>query len=327
MPRVLVTPTIIRNIPGQYSDTLLRGGLEIVYPPEGCDTMQPENLLPLLVNADAMIASTERLSRDVLSQTKLRVVARMGVGYDSVDVAAATDLGIAVTITPGTLEDSVAEHTVALMLGVSRALVGRDGEVRSGRWSRVPLPRMAGRTFGIVGLGRIGRAVVPRVQGLGMKVVAFDPFADQATASRLNVKLLSLAALLATADVVSLHTTTSPETTNMINRQTLAQMKPGAIFINTGRGALVDEEALCEALDRGHLFGAALDVFKTEPLPLDSPLLKYDNVLLCTHMGGLDCDSQAAMSSRAAQCIVDLHEGRWPDECVVNRQIRDQYRW
>jgi phosphoglycerate dehydrogenase-like enzyme len=327
MPRVLVTPTIIRNIPGQYSDMLLRGGFEIVYPPEGCDTMRPENLLPLLANADAMIASTERLTREVLSGTKLRVVARMGVGYDSVDVAAATDLGIAVTITPGTLEDSVAEHTVALMLGVSRALVQRDREVRSGRWSRVPLPRMAGRTFGIVGLGRIGRAVVPRVQGLGMKVVAFDPFADQTTASRLGVKLLSLAELLETADVVSLHTTTSPETTNMINRQTLAQMKPGAIFINTGRGALVDEEALCEALDRGHLFGAALDVFKTEPLPLDSPLLKYDNVLLCTHMGGLDCDSQAAMSSRAAQCIVDLHDGRWPDECVVNRQLRDQYKW
>jgi phosphoglycerate dehydrogenase-like enzyme len=327
MPRVLVTPTIIRNIPGEYSDTLLRGGFEIVYPPEGCDTMWLENLLPLLANADAMIASTERLTREVLSGTKLRVVARMGVGYDSVDVAAATDLGIAVTITPGTLEDSVAEHTVALMLGVSRALVQRDREVRAGRWSRVPLPRMAGRTFGIVGLGRIGRAVVPRVQGLGMKVVAFDPFADQAAAARLGVKLLSLTELLETADVVSLHTTTSPETTNMINRQTLAQMKPGAIFINTGRGALVDEDALCEALDRGHLFGAALDVFKTEPLPLDSRLLNYDNVLVCTHMGGLDCDSQAAMSSRAAQCIVDLHDGRWPDECVVNRQLRDQYKW
>jgi phosphoglycerate dehydrogenase-like enzyme len=213
------------------------------------------------------------------------------------------------------------------MLGVSRALVQRDREVRAGRWSRVPLPRMAGRTFGIVGLGRIGRAVVPRVQGLGMKVVAFDPFADQAAAARLGVKLLSLTELLETADVVSLHTTTSPETTNMINRQTLAQMKPGAIFINTGRGALVDEDALCEALDRGHLFGAALDVFKTEPLPLDSRLLNYDNVLVCTHMGGLDCDSQAAMSSRAAQCIVDLHDGRWPDECVVNRQLRDQYKW
>ena len=140
------------------------------------------------------------------------------------------------------------------------------------------MPRIAGRTFGIVGLGRIGRAVVPKVQGLGMKVVGFDPYADKDWASRAGVTLMSLNELLQAADVVSLHTNTTPETANMINRHTLAQMRPGSILVNTGRGALVDEEALCEALDRGHLFGAALDVFKTEPLPLDSPLLKYENV-------------------------------------------------
>jgi phosphoglycerate dehydrogenase-like enzyme len=327
MPRVLVTPTIIRNQPGAYLDAFVQGGFEVIYPPVGCDTMQRENLLPLLVNADAMLASVERLDREVLSRTKLRAIARMGVGYDAIDTKAASDLGIAVTITPGTLEESVAEHTVALMLGVSRALVERDREVRAGRWSRAPMPRMAGRTFGIVGFGRIGRTVAPKVQGLGMRVVAFDPFADAEAASRLGVTLMSLSDLLQTADVVSLHTTTTPETSNMINRQTLAQMRHGAILVNTGRGALVDEDALCEALDRGHLFGAALDVFKTEPLPLDSRLFKYPNVLLCTHMGGLDRESTAAMSHLAAQCIVDLHQGRWPETCVVNRDIRERYRW
>jgi len=289
--------------------------------------MRPESLLPLLAGADAMLASVEKLTRDVLAGTRLRAIARLGVGYDSVDIAAATDLGIAVTITPGTLEESVAEHTVALLLGVTRALVQRDREVRSGRWTRVPMPRIAGRTFGIVGLGRIGRAVVPKVQGLGMRVVAFDPFADKDAASRAGVTLMSFSELLQTADIVSLHTTTTPETTNMINRRSLAQMRPSSILINTGRGALVDEEALCEALDRGHLFGAALDVFKTEPLPLDSPLLKYDNVLLCTHMGGLDWESQTAASNLAAQCIVDLYRGRWPEACVVNRELRDRYKW
>ena len=189
------------------------------------------------------------------------------------------------------------------------------------------MPRMAGRTFGIVGLGRIGRAVVPKVQGLGMRVVAFDPYADKAAASRIGVTLMSLEELLQTADVVSLHTTTTPETTNMINRKTLALMKPGSILVNTGRGALVDEEALCEALDHGHLFGAGLDVFKTEPLPLDSPLLKYDNVLLCTHMGGLDTESTTAMANLAAQCVVDLSHGRWPETCVVNRELRGKYKW
>jgi D-3-phosphoglycerate dehydrogenase / 2-oxoglutarate reductase len=327
MPRVLVTPTILRNVPGMYCDTLLQSGFEVVYPPDSCDTMRRENLLPLLASADAMLASTERLSREVLTGSKLRAIARMGVGYDSVDIAAATDLGIAVTITPGTLEESVAEHTIALLLGVTRGIVQRDREVRAGRWSRVPMPRMAGRTFGIVGLGRIGRAVVPKVQGLGMGVVAFDPFADREVASRLGVTLMSLSELLQTADVVSLHTTTTAETANLINERTLAQMKPGSVLINTGRGALVDEDALCEALNCGHLMGAALDVFKAEPLPLDSPLLKCDNVLLCTHMGGLDWESQAAASNLAAQCIVDLYRGRWPEACVVNRELRDRYRW
>src|SRR5262245_10929046 len=142
MPRVLVTPTILRHVPGPYSDTLLRGGFEIVYPPEGCDTMRRDNLLPLLIGADAMLASVERLDREVLAGSKLRAVARLGVGYDSIDTAAATDLGIAVTITPGTLEESVAEHTVALLLAVSRAIVQRDREVRTGRWTRVAMPRM-----------------------------------------------------------------------------------------------------------------------------------------------------------------------------------------
>jgi D-3-phosphoglycerate dehydrogenase / 2-oxoglutarate reductase len=163
MPRCLVTPTLLRNIPGPYSDILLQGGFEVVYPPEGCDTMQKENLLKVLDGVDAMLASTEPLTREVLATTRLRVIARMGVGFDSIDLAGATDHKIVVTITPGTLEESVAEHTVALMLGVTRQIVQRDREVRAGKWSRAPMPRIAGRTFGIVGLGRIGRAVVPRV--------------------------------------------------------------------------------------------------------------------------------------------------------------------
>lgn len=327
MPRCLVTPPLIRNIPGPYSDILLQGGMEVVYPPDGYDTMQKANLARVLEGVDAMLASTEPLTRDILSASKLRVIARMGVGYDSVDVAAATDLGIVLTITPGTLEESVAEHTVALMLGVTRGIASRDREVRAGNWSRRPMPRVAGRTFGIVGLGRIGRAVVPKVQGLGMRVIAYDPLADHDFASRYGVTLMSLSELLQTADVVSLHPPTTPDTLNLINRQTLAQMKPGAVLINTARGAVLDEEALCEALDRGHLLGAALDVFKVEPLPTNSPLLKYDNVLLCTHMGGMDHDSQIATSSLAAQCIVDLHAGRWPDACVINRQLRDGWKW
>lgn len=327
MPRVLVTPHLLRNVPGNYLDILVRGGFDVVYPPDHCDTLPLENITRLLPGMDAMLASTEPLGRDLLAKSQLRVIARMGVGYDAIDIPAATDLKIAVTITPGTLEESVAEHTLALMLGVSRDLCRRDREVRVGIWNRVPFPRMAGRTFGLVGLGRIGRAVVPKVQGLGMKVIAHDPFADREYAAKHHVSLVSLAELFQQADVVSLHAPSTNDTNAMINAESLRQMKRGAILINTSRGALVDEAALAAALQADHLLGAALDVFRQEPLSLESPLLACENALLCTHMGGLDCESTDAASSLAAQCIVDLYHNHWPEGYVVNRELRADWKW
>lgn len=327
MPRVLVTPHLLRRQEGPYADILRAAGLEIVYPEGDLDTVQPGALEPLLKGIDAMLASTELLSREILGRSRLRVIARMGVGYDAIDIPAATELGIAVTITPGTLEESAAEHTVAMMLGLSRDIVGRDREVREGAWKRVPLPRMAGKTFGLVGLGRIGRAVVPRVQGLKMQTIACDPLADRAWAEANHVRLVSFDELLAQADVVSLHLPATAETAHLINRDTLARMKPTAMLINTSRGPLVDEEALADALHAGHLFGAALDVFKVEPLPLTSRLLGAPRTLLCSHMGGLDEESTIAMASLAAQCIADLYQGRWPEGCVVNRQLQESWKW
>ncbi len=160
-----------------------------------------------------------------------------------------------------------------------------------------------------------------------MRVIAFDPFADVRYAEQHGVTLVSLDELLRTADVVSLHSPTTPETTNLINAGALAKMKPGAVLVNTSRGAQVDESAVYQALKSGHLLGAALDVFKTEPLPLDSPLLECDNALLCSHMGGLDCESTIAASSLAAQCLVDLYLGKWPEGCVVNRELQTGWKW
>jgi phosphoglycerate dehydrogenase-like enzyme len=139
--------------------------------------------------------------------------------------------------------------------------------------------------------------------------------------------MVSLNELFETADVVSLHSPATADTHHLINATTLAQMKPTAILINTSRGPLVDEAALCDALHRGHLFGAALDVFEKEPLPLESPLLTAPRLLLCSHMGGLDLDSQRLASSLAAQCIVDLYQGTWPEACVVNRELTGEWRW
>jgi phosphoglycerate dehydrogenase-like enzyme len=188
------------------------------------------------------------------------------------------------------------------------------------------LPRLAGKTIGLLGMGRIGCAVVPRI-GLGLKVIAYDPFPNSEYAAKHGVTFGSLDEVLSTADIVSLHLPCTPETFDLINARTLAQMKPGATLINTSRGGLVDEVALADALRSGHLFAAGLDVFKVEPLPLDSPLLQLNNVLLAPHMGGLDHESEAAMSRMAAECLANLFHGRWPEGCVVNESIRSGWKW
>lgn len=327
MPRVLVTPPMLIRRDGPHAEILRGAGFELVFPPEDMPVMDKPTLVERLRDVDAMLASTDALTRDVLAGSTLRVVARQGVGYDSVDITAATDLGIVVTTTPGVLEECVAEHTIAMMLGVARDLVRRDREVRKGNWSRQPFPRMAGRTIGIIGLGRIGRAVVPRAQGLGMRVIAHDPYPDEAFAKQHGVALCSFDELLADADVVTVHSPSTPETADLINAQTLAKMKQGAILINTSRGGVLDEDALCDALKSGQLFGAALDVFKQEPLPTDSPLLEFDNLLLCTHMGGLDVESVRDGSMLAAQCIVDLYKGDIPERCVVNKSLIGGWKW
>jgi phosphoglycerate dehydrogenase-like enzyme len=328
MPRVMVFPFMLKDQGGPYRDILESAGLEVVYPRDGAAALASAAALAReLVDVDAALAGMEPFTGDVLSDSRLRVIARMGVGYDAIDIATATRRGIVVAIAPGTNQDSVAEHTVALMLGVMRGFPQRDLEVRSGVWERKSLPRLAGKTLGLVGLGRIGKAVVPRAKGLGLHVIACDPLADLEFARQHAVRLCSLDELLAESDIVSLHAPATAETNHLINANTIKRMKRGSVLINTARGNLVDERALAEAIASGHLFGAGLDAFQVEPLPLDSPLLNLPHVLLSPHMGGLDLESEVAMSSLAARCIADLYQGRWPDGCVVNAELRSGWKW
>jgi len=327
MPRVLITPPQFQDPNRTYYKRLIAAGFEVRFaskPLTGADT---KTLLRELEGIDGVLASTEPYTRDVLSQAKLRGIARAGVGYDSVDVPAASDHGVVVTITPGAVDVSVAEHTLALVLGFFRDVIGRDREVRSGQWTRAARPRLAGKTHGIVGLGRIGKSLVPRLQGLGLSVVAHDPFADAVWAASQKVQLLASDDLFRTADVISLHCPCTAETTNLICDRTLKLMKPDAVLVNMGRGGLVDEDALAAAMRGGHLFGAALDVFKVEPLPTTSPLLGIPNLLLATHTGGLDFQSEEDMSCFAAQNLIDLQAGRWPEASIINRQLKNGWKW
>lgn len=327
MPRILVTPHVFNRVAGPYRDVLEAAGFEIVYPDPAAPLEDADTLIGYLEGIDGVLASVEPYTRKVLEAARLRAIARVGVGYDAIDVAAATEQHVAVTITPGTNEHSVAEQALALVFAVFRDVAARDEEIRRGVWRRKPVRRLAGNTLGIVGMGRIGKALVPRALGLGLKVVAYDPLPDRAFAEQHGVELMTLDELLSRSDIVSLHMPCTPETTNLINRDTLARMKPGAVLVNTARGGLVDEEALAEALGSGRLFGAGLDVFKIEPLPTDSPLAALKNVVLAPHMGGLDQDSLDAMGKLAAECLVGLAKGRCPDGCLVNPEVMAGWKW
>jgi D-3-phosphoglycerate dehydrogenase/(S)-sulfolactate dehydrogenase len=328
MPRILATPYLLHGVRGKYSDILVQAGFEITYPSVAEPDLKGAALLKDLDGVSGVLAGSEPYTPEVLRASKVRAIARAGVGYDAIDMPTANELKLAVTIAPGTNEHSVAEQALALLFGVFREVARRDREVRSGVWGRRPLWRLSGRTIGLVGLGRIGRAMVSRSMGLGLRVIAYDPMADREFAAKHGIELVSFEELLARADIVSLHLPATAETRDLINRRTLGLMRRGAVLINTSRGGLIDEDALVEALTSGQLAGAGLDVFKVEPLPTTSPLVKLDNVVMAPHMGGLDEESAEAMACLAAQCLADLSRGHFPPGCVVNeQQIRSGWKW
>ncbi|MGZ0169986.1 MAG: phosphoglycerate dehydrogenase [Planctomycetales bacterium] len=322
MPRVLVTPAVFKDGTGPWRDVLEPAGFEIVIPPVNCTQISSEEFVTFLDGIDGTLAGIEQYNRQVFAGSNLKVVARIGVGFDQVDLESATEHGVAVTITPGTNEQSVAEQAIALITAVFRDTARRDREIRDGQWRRNSPRRLAGNTIGLLGLGRIGRAMIPRCKGLGLEVVGYDPFAKPEMADELGVGLCSFDEVISQSDIVSLHMPCTAETTDLMNAETFSKMKPDSVLINTARGGLVDEDALVAALTDGSLWGAGLDVCKKEPLPADSPLREHGNIVFSPHLGGIDQTALDAMGQLAAKCVVDVLSGRWPEECVVNPDVR-----
>jgi D-3-phosphoglycerate dehydrogenase / 2-oxoglutarate reductase len=199
--------------------------------------------------------------------------------------------------------------------------------VRENRWDRRPCPCLMGKTLGILGLGRIGQAVAMRAVGLGMKVVAYEPYPNHDFVKQWNIELVDLDTLLGRSEFISLHLPMSRESRHVINRSSIAKMKQGAVIINTARGPLINEADLYEALKSRRLAAAGLDVFEVEPLPLSSPLLTLDNCLVSGHVAGLDDDSAYDTSKMCAEIIVGLHQGRWPEGCVQNLKGCNGWKW
>lgn len=313
---------------GAHFPILQEDGFEVLPGRRDVDFWEPQVLIEELEGCCAVIAGSEPYTRDVIEALpNLRVIARTGVGFDAIDLAACDERGVVVTTTPGVNHHAVAEHTIALLMGVSRGFPDLDQRVRTGRWKRIEYPRVMGRTLGIVGLGRIGQAVVTRAVGLGMKVLAHEPFPNKDFAKLWGIELVELDELLSRSDYVSLHNPVTAESRRMMNAERFAKMKAGSVFINTARGALVDEAALCDALRSGHIRAAGLDVFDVEPLPLDSELLKLPNVLLSGHVAGLDVESQRDTLTMAARTILALRHGEWPAECIQNLAGKTNWSW
>jgi phosphoglycerate dehydrogenase-like enzyme len=301
-------------------------GLEVAFPAKRAQLTE-EELLRELPGVRATVAGAEPYTRRVLAAApELRVIARTGVGFDAIDLAAATERGVAVTITPGANQDAVAEHAFALLLGLAKRLLPQHGQTVAGRWVRQATVSLRGRTLGIAGLGRIGKAVAVRAAGFGLRVLAYEPFPDRAFVARQGVTLVPFEQLLAESDYVTLHLPLTSESKYLINRKTLALMKPTAYLINTARGGLVCEADLLAALRERRIAGAGLDVFEQEP-PGQNPLFALDNVLVTPHTGGVDEQSRDDMALQAARAVVALSRGEWPAAEVVNPDVRAKFRW
>ncbi len=317
-PTVLVTFPDYDTEDPDHGGALTAAGFTMrVAPKRGLRS--PEELLALCSDASGAIVSTDPFTADVMRNSPdLRVIARVGVGIDSIDSAAATELGVAITTTPGANESTVADHAVAMMLALLRRIPENDAGVRRGEWNRTgphtPL-LLTGLTVGLIGYGHIGRLVARRLAGFDVELLVSDPVFAESESPR----SVELAELLARCDVVSLHCPLIPTTRHLIDQSALQLMRPHAVLVNTSRGEVVDEAALVKALEEGVIAGAALDVFEQEP-PHDSPLLGMSNVVLSPHVGGLSTTSVDVMTRRATSSVIDILNGRIPDG-LANRAV------
>lgn len=298
-----------------------------VFRPQVKGKLLGDSLVNALCDADAVIASTEPYTRDVLARlSKLRIIARWGVGYDAIDLDAATELGIVVTYTPKFVPEAVADLAFGLMIALARRIVDAALSIRNGRWEPKLGVSVWGKTLGIIGCGRIGTAIARRAIGFDMKVLAHDinPSPD---AQSLGIKFVQLEELLTQSDFVSINVPLNRSTANMIGERELKMMKPTAFLINTSRGGVVNEDALIKALSEGWIAGAALDVYSVEPLPSDHPLRKMPNCICTPHMGTHDADSARLISELAVECVISALKGNVP-EYVVNSSVleRDNLR-
>ncbi|MFN0070714.1 MAG: phosphoglycerate dehydrogenase [Chloroflexota bacterium] len=277
-----------------------------------------DEVIAELMGVDGTVATTEPYTRRVLeSVDQLKIVARTGVGYDAIDVAAATEQGIIVATTPGSNHKSVADYTVMAMLALTRKLLESHQNVAVKRGFVRPVSHdFFGSTVGVVGTGAIGKQVIQRVLAFECKVLARDIVESPEVAELPNVTYVDLDTLLRESDYVTVHVPSTPATRHLIGEEALSLIRPTAFLINSARGPLVDEAAVCRAVRDGRIAGAALDVFEREPLDPASPLHDLEDVILTPHLAGVTAEASRRAAEMAAECVVRVLSGLPPTSCV-----------
>ncbi|HYL80836.1 MAG TPA: phosphoglycerate dehydrogenase [Candidatus Acidoferrum sp.] len=316
--RCLITSYFLKA--GDEADRSLQdAGIAVEFQPRHGERSEDE-MIRIGQGFDAVIASTDPFSARVLAALpQLKIISRTGVGYDAIDVAAATARGIAVCTGPGVNRHAVAEYAIALMLQCARHVSEHVATVRAGRWDRHEGFDLAGKTVGIIGLGTIGKEVAQRLRAFEMRLLAYDPVQDLQFAEAHGVTYVSLEVLLQQSDLVSLHAFLDAQSRKLLDAKRLALMKPTAYVINTARGGLLDHDALYEALKGHKLAGAALDAFEQEPLG-ESPLRALDNCWLSPHAAGSSRDARARSKHVAVENVLRFFRGERPLH-IVNPSV------
>ena len=316
MWRVLITSTTLSEAAPESVRALQGAGIEVVFTAAG-RRLEDHELASLVGEVDGIIAGVDRIGPRSLAAglPRLKVIARYGVGCDSIDVVTATELGIVVTNTPDANSASVADLVFGLMLVLARHIVEADRAIREGRWGRFLGCELLGKRLGVIGFGGAGKAVASRAGGFGLDVFAFDTVWDEHASRELGVRLSSLEAILEECDFVSLHVPDRPETHHLIGELELKRMKSTAYLINTSRGGIVDERVLVRALREGWIRGAALDVFEREPAS-DPEILTAPNLLLTPHLGACTSEAGARMGRMAVENLLAVLQGHRPPHVV-----------
>lgn len=315
--RVLVTPTSFARHDRSLREHLESQIHEAVYNEEG-RPLTSDELRELIGEFDGYIAGLDVIDRPVIEEAgRLKVIARYGVGVDNVDLDAAEEHDIVVCNTPGANADSVSELTIGLMLAVARHICQASTATKSGRWPRMDGKMLGDKTIGLIGFGAIGTSVARRLQAFGCRLIAHDPFIEEERAEELNVGLVELEQLLTRADILSLHCPLTEQTRDLIGPESLRQMKSGAILINTARSELIDESALAEAIQSGHIAGVGLDVFREQPPTLPHPLLDLPEVIATPHMGSHTDGAVNAMGWAALNDCLAVLRGEEPKNRIV----------